>query len=69
MGGDRFHVPHTVIRNETGRTGVLTDGYEWRLFHLDGEYGLYQATFHAQRKDGQCVVLSNNPLHQIRMLI
>ena len=49
--------------------GVLTDGYEWRLFHLDSDYELYQATLHAQGKDGRCAILGNKPLYQIRMLI
>jgi len=27
--------------NEEQKLGILTDGFTWRLFHLDREYNLY----------------------------
>ena len=56
----RLYTPlHRLLTssNDNGRTGILSDGFVWKVFHLDSQFRLYMATFRTETRKNVCVGL------------
>jgi len=50
---------------DKGRTGILTDSFVWKLFHLDSQFRLFTLTVRAETDDERIKMLCIDPMLSI----
>jgi len=50
-----------TVSTGNGRTGILTDGFQWKIFHLDPKFRMFSAVFTTDTPQQRAHMLGMEP--------
>ena len=54
-----YDLAERASANAVAMTGILTDCYTWRIFHITEELSMYKSSFHTDSKESILQILCN----------